>query len=172
MILSNLIGEGYHLLRDEASFQFIDINTVEWSDRGTIPLQMVKRTESVELALAITQKYLAEKYIRPTFGNYHLDYCDLVNGMDDNVYEWHNDYEENKVNLGILLYFSDTDEEIGSGIGFRDPRTKEEHAFFYPKTGDVCILNHTTKFEHRVTKQNIPLPRMVASFHYYVDSLD
>ena len=74
--------------------------------------------------------------------------------------------------FGILLYFSDTDEDTGSGIGFRDPVTKIEHAFFYPKSGDVCIINHTTKFEHRVTPQNIPIPRIVASFHYYVDTLN
>jgi hypothetical protein len=164
--------KGYYKFVDIEAFQFIDINTVEWSDKGTIPLQMVKRTERVEQILKETQKYLGEKYVRPLYGEYHMDYCDLVNGMDDNVYEWHNDYEENKVNLGILLYFSDTDEDIGSGIGFRDPISKVEHAFFYPKAGDVCILNHTTKFEHRVTKQNIPLPRIVASFHYYVNGIN
>lgn len=172
MILYNLINKGYYLCRDNEPFQFIDINTIEWTDKGTIPLRMVKRTEYVEQILSTTQKFLAEKYIRPIFGDYHMDYCDLVNGMDDNVYEWHNDYEEGKVNLGILLYFSDTDEEIGSGIGFRNPETKIEHDFFYPKSGDVCFLNHTTKFEHRVTKQNIPIPRIVASFHYHVDSLN
>lgn len=172
MILSNLINKGYYLNRDADAFQFIDVNTVQWSDKGTNPLQMVKRTEEVQNALLTTQKWLGEKYILPTFGFYHNDYCDLVNGMDDNVYEWHNDFEYNKVNIGILLYFNDTDEDIGSGIGFRDPNTKVEHAFFYPKAGDVCILNHTTNFEHRVTKQNIPTQRIVASFHYYVDSFN
>jgi hypothetical protein len=145
---------------------------MEWTDQGTIPLRMVKRTESVETALKATQRYLGEKYIRPLLGNYHMDYCDLVNGMDDNVYDWHNDYEQDKVNLGILLYFSDTDEEIGSRLEVRDPISKIDRGFFYPKNGDICIINHTTNFEHRVTHQNIPLPRIVASFHYYVNTLD
>ena len=164
--------KGYYKFVDADAFQFIDINTVEWSDKGNIPLQMVKRTERVEQILKQTQKYLGEKYVRPLYGDYHMDYCDLVNGMDDNVYEWHNDYEENKVNLGILLYFSDTDEETGSRIEFRHADTKEFIAFMYPKEKDICVINHGTKFEHRVTEQHIPLPRIVASFHYYVDSIN
>lgn len=166
-----IINEGFYFLRDDEAFKFLDVNEVQWSTPGTIPLQMVVRTPEVEHALSLTQEYLGEKYVRPAFGDYHKDYCDLVNGMDDNVYEWHNDYEPNKVNLGILLYYSDTDNDTGSGIGFRDPKTKIEHAFFYPKAGDVCILNHTEKFEHRVTPQNIQIPRIVASFHYYAYGL-
>ena len=163
---------GYYHIRDEEAFQFIDIHSVEWSNKGTIPLQMCIRTPDTQTALQKTQEWLGEKYIRPIFGDYHSDYVDLVNGTDDNVFDWHNDYEEGKVNLGILLYFTDTDEEIGSGIGFRLPFTTDLTGFFYPKAGDVCIINHTPNFEHRVTKQNIPLPRIVASFHYYVNSLN
>jgi hypothetical protein len=165
-------NNGFIVFKDDLCFQFIDINTVEWTIQGTIPLRMVKRTEKINYALHMTQSYLGEKYIRPLFGNYYMDYCDLVNGMDDNVYEWHNDYEENKVNIGILLYFSDTDQEIGSGIGFRLASNKQPIGFFYPKSGDVCIINHTSNFEHQLTKQNISLPRIVASFHYYVDALN
>jgi hypothetical protein len=159
-------------VRDRAAFQFMDINMVEWSDKGTIPLQMVKRTEDVELALAITQKYLGEKFVRPLYGDYHMDYCDLVNGMDDNVYEWHNDYEKDKVNLGILLYYTDTDEDTGTKIEFRHADSKEFIDYMYPKEMDICIINHGTKFEHRVTEQLIPLPRIVASFHYYVNGIN
>jgi hypothetical protein len=168
---NKILDKGYCRLKDAEAFQFIDIHSVEWTERGTIPLQMCVRTPQTQESLLQTQKWLAEKYIRPVFGDYTCSYVDLVNGMDDNVFDWHNDYEENKVNLGILLYFTDTDEEIGSGIGFRLPKT-ESTEFFYPKAGDVCIINHTTKFEHRVTKQNIPIPRIVASFHYYVNSLN
>lgn len=164
--------KGYYFTRDNEAFQYIDIHSVTWAQRGTIPLQMCVRTPETQEALLKTQAWLGEKYIRPTFGDYTCDYVDLVNGMDENVFDWHNDYEDNKVNLGILLYFSDTDEEIGSGIGFRDPITKESTGFCYPKSGDICIINHTTKFEHQVTKQNIPLPRIVASFHYYVNALN
>ena len=172
MILSSLMNNGFFFTKDDNAFQFIDINTVEWSDKGTIPLQMVKRTEQVEDALRKTQEYLGEKYVRPLFGDYHKDYCDLVNGMDENVYEWHNDYENNKVNLGILLYFSDTDLDTGSRIEFRHADTKEFITFMYPKERDICIINHGTKFEHRVTEQNLPLPRIVASFHYYVNAIN
>ena len=171
-LYNQIIDRGYACLKNPIPFGMLDAHCVEWSEKGTIPLQMVKRTEEVENSLKTIQKYLGEKYIRALFGEYHMDYCDLVNGMDQNVYDWHNDYEPNKVNLGILLYYTSTDEVTGSGIGFRDPISKIEHAFFYPKEGDVCILNHTEKFEHRVTPQNFPVPRIVASFHYYVNTLN
>jgi len=160
---------GFVVFTDVSCFQYIDINTVEWTEQGTITLRVVKRNEKINYALHMTQEYLGEKYIRPLFGKYYFSYCDLVNGVDDNVYEWHNDYEENKVNIAILLYFSDTDQDIGSGIGFRLVSNKQSTGFFYPKEGDVCIINQTSNFQHKLTKQNIPLPRIVASFHYYVD---
>lgn len=166
------MNKGFCFIRDKEAFRHIDLNTMQWSDKGTIPLQMIKRTEEVEAALKQTQKYLGEKYVRPMFGEYHKDYCDLVNGMDDNVYEWHNDYEEGKVNLGILLYFTDTDSDTGTRIEFRREETKELIAAEYPKEFDVCIINHGTKFEHRVTEQLIPLPRIVASFHYHVNGIN
>lgn len=171
-MIKHLLDNGYYHTVDKESFRFIDIHSVEWTNKGTIPLQMCVRTPDTQAALKKTQQWLGEKYIRPAFGDYHSDYVDLVNGMDENVFDWHNDYEEGKVNLGILLYFTDTDEETGSGIGFRRPFTTESTGFFYPKKDDVCVINHTTNFEHRVTKQNMPLPRIVASFHYYVNALN
>lgn len=164
-----LLEQGYYKTTDDDAFQFIDIYNVAWTDEGTIPLQMVVRSPETQSALIKTQQWLGEKYIRPLFGDYHCDYCDLVKGMDDNVYEWHNDFEEGQVNLGILLYFSDTDETTGTDIQFRTADTKEPTGSFYPKSGDIAFLNHTVDFEHIVTEQKIKLPRIVASFHYYVD---
>lgn len=164
-----LLEQGYYKSKDADAFQFIDIYNVAWTDEGTIPLQMVVRSPETQSALLETQRWLGEKYLRPRFGDYHCDYCDLVKGMDDNVYEWHNDYEEDQVNLGILLYFTDTDETTGTDVQFRKANTKQPTGSFYPKTGDIAFLNHTVDFEHIVTAQKIKLPRIVASFHYYVN---
>jgi hypothetical protein len=164
-----LLNQGYYKTQDADAFQYLDIYNVEWTDEGTIPLQMVVRSPETQSTLLTTQLWLGEKYIRPLFGDYHCDYCDLVKGMDDNVYEWHNDYEEGRVNLGILLYFSDTDETTGTDVQIRTAITHEPTGLFYPKQGDVAFLNHTVNFEHIVTPQQIKLPRIVASFHYYVD---
>jgi hypothetical protein len=130
---------------------------------------MVVRTPEVELKLYQTQLVLATKYLK----NCKADYVDLVKGMDDNVYDWHNDFEPNKVNLGILLYYTDTDEETGGAIQFRKFGSTEVETI-YPKQYDVLIVNHTQNFEHRVTKQNIKVPRIVGSHHYWVnyDSID
>ena len=160
---------GFVVFRDDDAFQYIDIYSITWAEKGTIPLQMAVRTTETQTALLKTQSWLGEKYLRPIFGNYHCDYCDIVSGIDDIVYEWHNDYELDRVNLGILLYFSDTDEDTGTSLSFRDYKTKKEHASFYPKLGDVCIINHTEKFEHQVSKPKFSFPRIVGRFHYYVD---
>lgn len=161
---TNLLTKGYYKIHDEEVFKFIDINDIQWSLQGSIPLQMVVRTPEVESKLYQTQILLGEKYLK----TYKSDYVDLVKGMDDNVYDWHNDFEPNIVNLGILLYYTDTDEETGGAIQFRKPGSKEVETI-YPKQYDVLIVNHTEQFEHRVTKQNIKIPRIVGSYHYWID---
>lgn len=168
-MINQLLEQGYYRTTDAGAFELIDAYSVEWTEEGTIPLQMVVRSQETQRMLLTVQDYLGEKYIRPVFGDYHKDYVDLVKGMDDNVYDWHNDYEKSCVNLGILMYFSDTDIDTGTDIQFRRADTKESRGGFYPKAGDLAVLNHTTDFEHLVTRQKIKLPRIVASFHYHVD---
>jgi hypothetical protein len=161
---TNLLTKGYYKTRDEEAFQFLDINEVQWSLNGSIPLQMVVRTPEVELKLYQTQLVLATKYLK----NCKADYVDLVKGMDDNVYEWHNDFEPNKVNLGILLYYTDIDQDTGGAIQFRKLGSTEVETV-YPKQYDILVINHTEHFEHRVTPQKIKVPRIVGSYHYWVD---
>lgn len=168
-MIKQLLEQGYYKTVDTDAFELIDVYSVTWTDEGTVPLQMVVRSPATQQALMDTQRWLGEKYLKPVFGDYHCDYCDLVKGMDENVYEWHNDYELDKVNLGILLYFTDTDESTGTDVQFRIATTKQPTGSFYPKAGDIAFLNHTVNFEHLVTAQKIKLPRIVASFHYHVD---
>lgn len=168
-MIKELLEQGFYRTADPRAFEHLDVYSISWTEVGTIPLQMVVRSEETQSALLETQTWLGEKYLRPIFGNYHKDYCDLVKGMDDNVYDWHNDFEQDRVNLGILLYFTDTDESTGTDVQFRNATTKESTGRFYPKEGDLAVLNHTVNFEHRVTAQKIKIPRIVASFHYYVD---
>jgi hypothetical protein len=161
---TNLLTKGYHKIRDEEMFKFIDINEVQWSLQGTISLQMAVRTPELEMKLYQTQLLLATTYLKTC----KADYVDLVKGMDDNVYDWHNDFEPHKVNLGILLYYTDIDEETGGAIEFRKLGSTEVETL-YPKQYDILIINHTENFEHRVTKQKIKVPRIVGSYHYWAD---
>jgi hypothetical protein len=161
---TNLLTKGYHKIRDEEMFKFIDINEVQWSLQGTIPLQMAVRTPELEMKLYQTQLLLATTYLKTC----RADYVDLVKGMDDNVYDWHNDFEPHKVNLGILLYYTDIDEETGGAIEFRKLGSTQVETL-YPKQYDILIINHTENFEHRVTKQKIKVPRIVGSYHYWAD---
>jgi hypothetical protein len=161
---TNLLTKGYHKIRDEEMFKFIDINEVQWSLQGTIPLQMAVRTPELEMKLYQTQLLLATTYLKTC----RADYVDLVKGMDDNVYDWHNDFETHKVNLGILLYYTDIDEETGGAIEFRKLGSTQVETL-YPKQYDILIINHTENFEHRVTKQKIKVPRIVGSYHYWAD---
>ena len=161
---TNLLTKGYHKIRDEEMFKFIDINEVQWSLQGTIPLQMAVRTPELEMKLYQTQLLLATTYLKTC----RADYVDLVKGMDDNVYDWHNDFEPHKVNLGILLYYTDIDEETVGAIEFRKLGSTQVETL-YPKQYDILIINHTENFEHRVTKQKIKVPRIVGSYHYWAD---
>ena len=168
-MLESLVNEGYFYFRDLDAFQFLDINSVSWTSKGVIPLRLANMTNETIMSLNEMQRYLGEKYIQPVFGNHNLDYYEMVNGLDDSVYEWHHDSEAGKNKLGILMYFSNTDEETGGSLEIRNSETKVEKVALYPKFGDICVLHHTTKFEHRVSELKIPVPRIVAIFHYYYD---
>jgi hypothetical protein len=170
-MLQNLLKTGYYYFKDPGAFQFIDIDAVDWGLRGLINLQKAQITPDLELAINATQRYLGEKYIRPSFGNYYLHYCDVLNGLDDDVLNWHQDSEPNKEKIGILLYFSDLDKDTGGSLEIRNAKTKEETGVFYPNVGDVCILHHTPNFEHRVSRLEMKVPRIVIIFHYYVVNL-
>jgi hypothetical protein len=171
-MLQNLVNNGYCYFKDPDAFQFLDINTVSWHDKGTIPLQLVKRTPDVEESLDKIQKYLGQKYIRPTFGNYQLHYSELLDGLDPSVYDWHHDSEVGKEKLGFLLYFSDTDIDTGGSLEIRKSNTDHNYTVLYPTMGDKCILHHTPNFEHRVSELKLPIQRIVAIFHYYVENIN
>jgi len=169
-MISEVFTKGFYRCNDPKCFEFIDEYSVNWPMVGTIPLQLAKVTPQLQIAFDKTQDLLAEKYIKQLWSEIKPSYVDLVNGLDDNVFDWHTDYELNEVNLGILLYFNDTNETTGSDIEFRHKKSKEVTGTFYPKRYDVCIINQGPDFEHRVSVQKIKAPRIVASLHYWVSN--
>ena len=170
-MLTDVLTQGFYKINDPDVFKLIDIYDVDWEEKGTIDLQIVKESQEIRSALTETQSILQKKYRDPMWKTCRPNYVDLVNGLDDNVFEWHNDYEEQSVNLGILLYFSTTDEETGSAIKFRNANTKVQTGEFFPKKYDVCMINQGQDWQHVVTEQKIKVPRIVGSFHYWVQDI-
>lgn len=168
-MINDVLTKGFYKIQDPECFQFIDEHSVEWPTPGEIPLQLALVTPQVQLAYDKTQNFLAEKYIKQIWDTQVPNYVDLVNGLDDNVFDWHTDYDPGKVNLGILLYFNNTDADTGTAIEFRVKDTQKVTGGFYPQRYDVCIINQGPDFEHRVSPQKIKVPRMVASLHYWVE---
>ena len=165
----SFITKGCVRVNDSSMFSEIDFETLTWQNAGMIGLPIVKKTDDVKLAISKTQKLIGEKYVKTLDENYNIgELCEIVNGMDQPTLEWHNDLVEG-YNLCVLLYFDSMDEEIGGSISVRNSITKEITESFYPQYGDILIMNHSKRFEHIVSPLNIPLPRRVASFNYYIN---
>lgn len=168
-MIEDVLTKGFYKVNDPESFQFIDEYSVEWPQIGDIPLQLAVVSNDLKDRYKKTQEFLAEKYIYRLWKKQTPSYVDLVNGLDEVVFDWHIDYVPNEVNLGILLYFNNCDEDTGTYVEFREMGSKKVTGGFYPKRHDVCIFNHGLDFEHRVSPQKIKVPRIVASLHYWVE---
>lgn len=169
-LFEDFINKGCVKINDPSMFSEIDFESLIWKNSGMIGLPIVERNEHIEIAISKTQKKLGEKYVKLLDEEYKVgELCEIVNGMDQPTLVWHNDLVEG-YNLCILLYFDSMDEDIGGAISFRDSITKEITESFYPKYGDILIMNHSKRFEHIVSPLIIPLHRRVASFNYYINS--
>ena len=167
-MFEQFITKGFVRLNDPTMFSEIDFEDLRWKNSGMVGLPIVERDDLVQRGIDTTQRLLGAKYVSIFDENYKLgDLCEIVNGMDEATLSWHNDLVEG-YNLCILLYFDTMDEDIGGAISFR--YTNSDHIeTFYPKHGDVLIMNHSKRFEHVVSPLNIPLHRRVASFNYIID---
>ncbi len=79
--------------------------------------------------------------------------CDpiLYYGVDDGVGVWHTDAREH-LGLQIICYQEDFTPEEGGSIAVRCYDGIER--VYYPKNGDVLVLNHQVDTEHMVERVN------------------
>jgi len=167
-MLDKFLNNGFIKINDPKAFKFFDIDSVEWTEKGSEGLAIIKRNQKIENQLDKTREYVSDKHIMPIFGSHAYSKIEVVDGLDLATLVWHNDLVEGP-NCGCLMYCDDTDEETGGAIMFRHARSKEEIIKYYPKKYDILIVNHSLRFQHMVTEQKMPVPRRVISLNFNID---
>jgi hypothetical protein len=118
--------------------------------------------QQMDLATA----YLTEKYIDKISNDYEFMNYVIWEGTDADSSLWHNDGFEGG-NVFFLMYFDDQKEESGGEVQFKWPGGGPDT--YYPRKGDVMILNQTSGFFHRASKSGIT--RRNSSFTFNVKDL-
>lgn len=165
----DFLTKGYAYFREEELAKMIDIDDVEFhyheerlrdNFRDNLPEEVVTQME-------MARTYLTQKYIDPTFkDNEFMNYV-IWEGVDADSGIWHNDGFEGG-NVFFLFYFDDQHPATGGEVQFKWPGEGNIDTY-YPKKGDLMLLNQTPGFFHRASKSTIP--RRLASWTYLVKEL-
>jgi hypothetical protein len=89
-----------------------------------------------------------EKY-KIIYPNLKFIYSNAYYNIDTGVNVWHTDKREN-ITLQVMCYQSDFDIEDGGSLQIKCYDGIERH--YYPKNGDVVIMNHVKETEHKIDK--------------------
>jgi hypothetical protein len=115
--------------------------------------------------------YLKTKYIDPNWPDAKYNKFVVWEGVDKDNQGWHTDMFEG-YDIFFLYYFDDMSEENGGSVNFKWGMLDDEDntAKFYPKAGDLFMVNNMRGFWHKAEKCLVN--RRVASFDFNVGLKD
>ena len=116
-------------------------------------------------------QYISMKYIYPEWPKAIYNKFLVWEGVDKDNQGWHTDMFEN-YDVFFLYYFDTQTPETGGSISFKwgTLNESEETATFYPKAGDLFMVNNCRGFWHKAEKTSVR--RRLASFDYNVGLAD
>jgi len=163
--------KGYAKFEEVELANLVDINKVEFqfheerlrdNFKDQLPKEVVEQME-------LLKTYITHKYIEPLAGENDYEFMNYViaEGVDADSGIWHNDGFEGG-NVFFLFYFDDQSSETGGEIQFKWPGEGNIDTY-YPKKGDLMLLNQAPGFFHRASKSQIN--RRLASITYYVQGV-
>ena len=163
--LKDFNEKGFVLFRDEALADMIDVDsfTLKYNEEMLRDNSKGDLPEHVAHQMDIVSQYLKHEYLSRMFDKADFVKYILWEGVDADTAAWHNDGFEG-MNAFFLLYFDDQDEETGGVVEFK---WKDGEESFYPKRGDLILLNQQSGFFHRAEKATIK--RRQCSFDYKVN---
>lgn len=162
---------GFTFVHDQTLCDMLDIDSLNWSNKGTVDLQIEENNPDIETRKERIQNYIIEKYLLKHYSKATISYVEITKGIDEEYTGvWHHDFTEGDttVNIGVLLYFDTLDKDTGGYLQIKESNAKS-YKNYYPVAGDVLFLNQTPKFLHRVESLKYPLLRRVAIFNFWVD---
>lgn len=162
--LKDFNEKGFVLLRDENAADLIDVDSFElkYNEEMLRDNSENDLPSNVKKQMDIVAEHIKTKYLDRMFETANFIKYILWEGVDADTALWHNDGFEG-MNAFFLLYFDNQTEESGGVVAFKWEGGEET---FYPKRGDLILLNQAPGFFHRADKASIT--RRQASFDFVV----
>ena len=165
------LEKGFTVVHDPALIKLLDIDSIEWSKKGNVNLQIEEGTPDIEKRKIKVQDYIIENYLLKYYKTARISYVEITQGIDEEYTSvWHHDFakDDTTVNIGVLLYFDTLDQDTGGYLQVKSAQSDLVYNY-YPRAGDVLFLNQTPAFLHRVESLKMPLPRRVGIFNFWVE---
>lgn len=160
----NIYKFGYHKLYEPDGLSLIkshEFKLLNVEERGRdngekdIPKELTDRLNTFAF-------YLKTKYIDMNWENSVYNKFIIWEGVDRDNQGWHTDMFEG-YDLFFLYYMTDNSPDTGGHIEFK---WKDGEKKYYPKSGDLFLVNNGRGFWHRAGPSKIR--RCVASFDFNV----
>jgi len=166
--------KGFAHFNDQTCFQFLEplLPKLQWEkqNNGAKYYRSCNNNSDITEQLSKTHIFLSEKYVSQFWPKYKIGYNAIWNGIDIGADNFHNDLDQG-CNLLFLLYFNDTNKDIGGGISFRDSFSKEITGFIHPKKYDIVMVSQQKQWEHSAESMKKDFTRIVANFGFYCERL-
>jgi uncharacterized lipoprotein YehR (DUF1307 family) len=133
-----LMVYGYYCYHDDKLMNIVNKTNVQWDDKFGI-----RTCESATIVFKETQLHK----FRELYPNLKLIRSTILYGIDKGADRWHTDAME-KLTIQALCYQEDFQVWDGGSLQIQCYDGIERQ--YYPKNGDVVIMNHTTDTVHRV----------------------
>lgn len=146
---------GLDLIRDH-EFKLLNVEE-RGRDNGVkdIPDELAERLQTFAW-------YVKTKYVDPEWPEAVYNKYIIWEGVDRDNQGWHTDMFEG-YDIFFLYYLTDNFEETGGAIEFK---WGSGQSIYYPKAGDLFMVNNCRGFWHRAGSSSIK--RRVASFDFNV----
>lgn len=164
-MMSDFLVNGFYHTNSQMRLRLLDKEEFDWKDMGEYKVANLSK-HSMEF-LDYIQYIIGQDYVSKVCHKFEPTSIDVINGVDNGTKDWHNDLIEGE-HIAVLCYLSDTDETTGGYTEFRSTQTGEVTGKFYPKKYDICMINHSEGWQHRVEPLKKDVDRIAINFGYKI----
>lgn len=168
-LINNIYERGFVKLSEPEGLSIINADNFTLLNREERSRDNTINDVHPELAerMSLFSQYLKTKYIDPEWPNAIYNKFIIWEGVDKDNQGWHTDMFES-YDIFFLYYLDDMFEENGGSISFKwGLLDGEENSIkFYPKAGDLFMVNNSRGFWHKA--ESCTIQRRVCSFDFTV----
>jgi hypothetical protein len=168
-LIHNIYTQGFVKLSEPEGLEIINIDKFTLLNKEERMRDNNINDVSAELAhrLTLFAHFLKTKYVDPEWPAAIYNKFIIWDGVDKDNQGWHTDMFES-YDIFFLYYLDTMSKETGGSINFKwgTLDNDESTATFYPKAGDLFIVNNNRGFWHKA--ESCSVQRRVCSFDFNV----